>query len=78
VNHSKEFRGIPSESQARAVGMICKKGASSVASIKLPSGYIRNSLSVTSRQLVRLFSEQLRFEVVPVLQGLQGWLAAQG
>jgi hypothetical protein len=33
---------------------------------------------VTSRQLVRQLSEQLQFEVVPVLHGLQGRLAAQG
>jgi len=35
-------------------------------------------LSVTSRQVVWLFLEQLRFEFVPVFHGLQGRLAAQG
>jgi hypothetical protein len=37
-----------------------------------------NSLTVTSRQVVRLFFEQLWFEFVPVFHGLQGRLAAQG
>ena len=36
------------------------------------------SLYVTSRQVVRLFFEQLWFEFVPVFHGLQGRLAAQG
>jgi len=35
-------------------------------------------LGVTSRQVVRLFFEQLWFEFVPVFHGLQGRLAAQG
>ena len=35
-------------------------------------------LTVTSRKVVRLFSEQLRLEFVPVLHRLQGRLAAQG
>jgi hypothetical protein len=40
----------------------------------------RNQLAiiVTSREVVRLLSEQLRFEFVPVLHRLQGRLAAQG
>ncbi len=35
-------------------------------------------LSVTSRKLIWLFLEQLRFQFVPVLHRLQGCLAAQG
>ena len=35
-------------------------------------------LSVTSRQVVWLFPEQLWFEFVPILHRLQGRLAAQG
>ena len=35
------------------------------------------SLSVTSRKVVWLFLEQLRFEFVPLLHRLQGRLAAQ-
>ena len=35
-------------------------------------------LPVTSRKNVRLFLEQLRFEFVPVLHGLQWRLAAEG
>ena len=35
-------------------------------------------LTVTSREVVRLFLEQVRFEFVPVLHRLQGRLAAQG
>jgi len=35
-------------------------------------------LCVTSRQVVWLFFEQLRFEFVPILHRLQGRLAAQG
>ena len=38
----------------------------------------RKQLAVTSRQVVRLFFEQLWFEFVPVFHGLQGRLAAQG
>ena len=35
-------------------------------------------LCVTSRQVVWLFFEQLRFKFVPILHRLQGRLAAQG
>lgn len=35
-------------------------------------------LRVTSREVVRLFREQLRLDFVPALHGLQGRLAAQG
>jgi hypothetical protein len=35
-------------------------------------------IAVTSRKVVWLLSEQLRFEFVPVLHGLQGRLAAEG
>ena len=35
-------------------------------------------LAVTSRKNVRLFLEQLRFDFVPVLHGLQWRLAAKG
>ena len=35
-------------------------------------------LPVTSRKNVRLFLEQLRFDFVPVLHGLQWRLAAEG
>ncbi len=38
----------------------------------------RDLTDVTSRQVVRLFFEQLWFEFVPVFHGLQGRLAAQG
>jgi LysR family glycine cleavage system transcriptional activator len=36
------------------------------------------SIAVTSRKVVRLFSEQLRLQFVPVLHCLQGSFAAQG
>ena len=37
---------------------------------------ISDSLIVTSREVVRLFLEQLRFDFVPVFHGLQGRFAA--
>ena len=36
------------------------------------------TITVTSRKVVWLFPEQLRFELVPILHRLQGRLAAQG
>jgi len=38
----------------------------------------RSCSAVTSRKIVRLFLEQLRFDFVPVLHGLQWRLAAEG
>ena len=46
-------------------------------SIDNPPEY-KQVLLVTSRQVVWLFFEQLRFEFVPILHRLQGRLAAQG
>jgi hypothetical protein len=39
---------------------------------------IKDRLYVTSRKVVRLFSEPLGLQFVPVLHRLQGGLAAQG
>jgi hypothetical protein len=36
----------------------------------------RLSLAVTSREVVRLFLEQFRFDFVPLFHGLQGRFAA--
>jgi hypothetical protein len=45
---------------------------------QLEQGSVIQRLGVTSRQVVWLFLEQLWFEFVPVLHGLQGRLAAEG
>ena len=45
--------------------------------INQPPDWPRERLSVTSRELVRIFLEQLWFEFVPVFHGLQGRFAAQ-
>ena len=44
----------------------------------LASGLQKAKLTVTSRKVIWLFLEQLRFQLVPVLHCLQGRLAAQG
>ena len=53
-------------------------GTTDLAEDKRFEHFATYCIFVTSRQVVRLFLEQLWFEFVPFLHRLQGRLAAQG
>ena len=74
---ARKLAGFTQKSFADELG-INVKTYNSMERRGAPSREVMLVLHVTSRKVVGLFSEQLWFEFVPVLHGLQGRFAAQG